>query len=81
MPKKLDPGTRTRDLGPIHCTRDPEPSARDLSARTWNLGPIGKNWDPGSWTLYVETYYIETSPLICLDWLFYDGDLRYERVN
>ena len=48
---------------------------------TWNLGPIGKNWDPGSWTLYVETYYIETSPLVCLDWFFYDGDLRYERVN
>ena len=40
-------------------------------------GPTGGIWDPGPlhWpqdlgpgTLYVEPYFMETSPLICLDW-------------
>ena len=46
----------------------------DPGPRTLHLGP-------GPETLYVWPFYIETSPLICLDWFLYDGDLRHERVN
>ena len=35
----------------------------------------------GTATLYVGTYYIKTSQLICLDWFLYDGGLCHKRVN
>ena len=45
------------------------------------VGPGTLHLGPGPRTLYVGSYYIETSQLICKDWFLYDGDLRHERVN